>query len=77
MKLSKLTRWLPLGEVPEIDAQALYASMGSGESPRIIDVRTSVEWRKSRIVGAVNIPVTELGSRVWANCHLAAMKPLS
>jgi len=64
MKLSTLKRWLPLGEVPEIDAQALQTAMGSSQPPRILDVRTAVEWRKSRIAGALNIPVTELGSRV-------------
>ncbi len=64
MKLSKLTRWLPVGKVPEVSAQALQTAMGSSTPPRILDVRTAVEWRKSRIAGALNIPVTELGSRI-------------
>lgn len=65
MNLRKLKRWLPVGKVPEIDARALHnAIAGSATPPRILDVRSSIEWRKSRISGAVNIPITALGSQL-------------
>ena len=64
MKLSKVARWLPLGKVTEINAPALHKALGSAKPPRILDVRTAVEWKQSRIAGAVNIPITELGGRV-------------
>jgi rhodanese-related sulfurtransferase len=64
VKLSKLMRWLPFGKVPEIDPQALHASMSGSNPPGILDVRSSGEWEKSRITGAVNVPITELASRL-------------
>ena len=64
MNLSTLTRWLPIGRVPEIKAKALQEALADSNPPRILDVRSNAEWQKSRITGAVNIPITELGSRI-------------
>lgn len=62
--MSKLIRWLPLGRVPEINAQALHKALGSSKPPRIIDVRTASEWEKSRISNAVSVPITELAGQI-------------
>lgn len=51
--------WLPFGRVPEMDAQQLYALLCAGDEPQIVDVRTAMEWRDSRISGARNAPITE------------------
>ncbi len=56
----KLFWWLPFGAVPEIDAQSLHKQLHTADAPQIIDVRTTMEWRHSRIHGAVNVPITEL-----------------
>lgn len=56
--------WWPFGRVPEIDAQALQARLKKRTAPQLIDVRTAVEWRRSRIAGSVNVPVTELELRL-------------
>lgn len=64
MELSKLMRWLPVGKVPEVNARELHEALGGSTPPRILDVRTPVEWRRSCIPGAINISITELGSRI-------------
>lgn len=56
----KMPWWLPFGGVPEIDAHALHARLRDGPAPQIVDVRTEAEWRRSRIAGTVNAPITEL-----------------
>ena len=62
----KLPWWLPFGRVAEIDAQELHARLRGGAPPYLLDVRSPVEWRTSRIAGAVNVPVTELNERLAA-----------
>ena len=56
--------WLPFGRVPEIDAGELYAALDGDRPPVIIDVRTPTEWHRSRIRGAVSVPVHELKRRL-------------
>ncbi len=60
----KLFWWLPFGRVPEMDAQKLYALLQAGDAPQLIDVRTPMEWRDSRISGAINAPITDLKARI-------------
>lgn len=65
MKLSKLLRWLPVGKVPQINARVLHSTNADPSTAvRILDVRSTTEWKKSRISGAVNVPITELGSQL-------------
>ena len=52
--------WLPFGRVPQIPPRELYAKLNGARPPRILDVRTDMEWRNSRIEGAVNTPITSL-----------------
>lgn len=60
----KLFWWAPLGKVPETTPSELRRRLDSETPPQILDVRTRREYRKGHIPGAVNIPVTELRSRV-------------
>ena len=55
--------WFPFGRVPEIHAHDLHAMLQGDSPPQLVDVRTAMEWRTSRIAGAVNAPVTE--RRAW------------
>ena len=60
----KLPWWLPFGEVPEIDGQELQARLQGSPTPQIVDVRTTAEWRRSRIAGAISVSVTKLKDRL-------------
>ena len=57
--------WWPAGDVPEITAQQLHLQLtGDPSAPQVLDVRTAFEWSDSRIAGSINVPVTELKSRL-------------
>ena len=58
MALSGWLKWLPFGKVPEIAPQKLQALL-TQSAVQIIDVRTEEEWRRSRIPGALNLPITQ------------------
>jgi rhodanese-related sulfurtransferase len=74
-QLKKRLWWLPFGHVPEIDADELNALL-SGQAPlTIIDVRSSAEWRRSRIPGAVRVPISELKDSI-ASLRLDAQQPI-
>jgi len=64
----KLPRWLPFGRVSEIDAHDLHARLRGDAPPQVIDVRSGLEWRASRIAGAINVPVTELAGWLSTSC---------
>ena len=74
-KLKKRFWWLPFGHVPEIDADELNAHIISNIPLKIIDVRTSAEWQRSRIHGAVRVPVSELKDRI-AYLQLDVQQPI-
>ncbi len=50
--------------VPTISPEDLHEQRQSGPVPQVLDVRTPEEFRLGHIPGAVNIPHTELGSRI-------------
>jgi rhodanese-related sulfurtransferase len=58
--------WLPFGAVPEISPGDLHARLSSDARLQILDVRTSREWRASRIEGALNAPITSLRAQLAA-----------
>ncbi len=67
MPLDALTRWLPFGAVPEIHARNLAARLADeGESPLLLDVRTTTEHARSRIPGARSVPIHTLAARMDA-----------
>jgi rhodanese-related sulfurtransferase len=74
-RLKKRFWWLPFGHVPEIDADELNALLNGRGPLKIIDVRTSAEWRRSHIPGAVRVPVSELKARI-ASLQLDAQQPI-
>jgi rhodanese-related sulfurtransferase len=63
-RLQKLFWWMPVGRVPELSATELNEILTSGQQLQIVDVRTGTEWHKSRIPGAVNVPIQELRRRL-------------
>ena len=50
--------------VPTLSPDDLYEQRQSGPAPLILDVRTPEEFRLGHIPGSVNIPHTELASRI-------------
>ncbi len=43
---------------------ALLAKLSGDPRPQLLDVRTLVEWRVSRIEGAISAPITSLPARL-------------
>ena len=59
--------WLPFGKVPAVSAQQLDTMRKDGsQAAQLIDVRSGDEWRAGHIAGALNVPVTQLSSRIAA-----------
>jgi rhodanese-related sulfurtransferase len=56
--------WWPFGRVADIAARELQARLQGSTPPQLIDVRSELEWRSSRIAGAVNVPVTDLKAKL-------------
>lgn len=65
-RLKTLFWWLPFGQVPEISAAELNQLIVEENPLQIVDVRTGTEWRRSRISGAVSVPIQELKHRLAA-----------
>jgi rhodanese-related sulfurtransferase len=53
----KLTAWIPLGEVPEVAPRVLAERIAAGEDVQLVDVRSALEHRQSRIAGARSAPI--------------------
>jgi rhodanese-related sulfurtransferase len=75
MSLSKWFKWLPFGSVPEISAQDLQALIQAG-NVQLVDVRTSEEWRRSHIPGAINLPIHHFSKDQVNNLSLQQNKPV-
>ena len=73
--MGKIPWWLPFGHVPSVSATVLFQRFGDHSPPQILDVRTTVEWRRSHIVGSINVPITEL-RRHLTSLELARDKPV-
>ena len=59
--------WLPFGKVPAVSPPQLEAMRKDAtQAAQLIDVRSGDEWRAGHIAGALNVPVTQLGSRIAA-----------
>lgn len=58
--------WLPFGSVPEISGAELALHLSGPEVPVLLDVRTRTEWSQGHIAGALNVPISELRSRLDA-----------
>ncbi|GGP65535.1 rhodanese-like domain-containing protein [Shewanella saliphila] len=59
--LSRLSQWLPFGHVPEMDTKSVYQHLEDNKI-QIVDVRTTLEWEKSHIKGAINLPITHFSA---------------
>lgn len=56
--------WIPFGKVPEISADKLNTLRLDSSQPQILDVRTGLEWRTSRIPGAIHVPITDFSAEL-------------
>ena len=56
--------WVPFGGVPEISAEELHGQLSRAQPPQVLDVRTGLEWKTSRIPGARSAPITSLKSQL-------------
>jgi rhodanese-related sulfurtransferase len=63
-RLKRWLWWVPVGRVPEVAAKALEEARRGPRPPQLLDVRTRAEWRRSRIPGAVNVPIGQLRRRL-------------
>jgi rhodanese-related sulfurtransferase len=62
----RLPWWLPFGRVPEIAPAELAERLGRKPRPQLLDVRTAAEFAGGHLLGAVNLPVTALSTRLDA-----------
>jgi len=68
--------WLPFGKVPAVSPLQFAAMRKDAAQPaQLIDVRSGNEWRAGHIAGALNVPVTQLGSRI-AGLRLDGTRPI-
>jgi rhodanese-related sulfurtransferase len=66
-RLQNLGRWLwwiPFGEVPEVGPRELQGRLAGPTPPQVLDVRTTLEWRRGHIAGAIPVPITALRRRL-------------
>ena len=62
---SKIVKWIPLGNVEEISIEEVNELVKeNSDGIQLLDVRTSMEWKAGHIPGAINVPITELASKV-------------
>ncbi|WP_435186505.1 rhodanese-like domain-containing protein [Halobellus sp. EA9] len=50
--------------VDEITTDELHERIESGDAPQIVDIRDPDEYERGHIPGAVNVPMSELPSRI-------------
>lgn len=75
MSVSRWFKWLPFGSVSEISAQQLQALVLANKV-QLVDVRTQEEWRRSRIAGAVNLPIFQFSQEQVAALALQQNRPI-
>lgn len=56
--------WLPFGRVPEISPDELARWLENGDSPQLVDSRTSMEYENGTIAGARHAPVTGMPASI-------------
>jgi rhodanese-related sulfurtransferase len=59
--LSRLSQWLPFGDVPEMDVNTVFQHL-ENKNIQVVDVRSTLEWDKSHIKGAINLPITHFSA---------------
>ncbi|MDD8059244.1 rhodanese-like domain-containing protein [Shewanella metallivivens] len=59
--LSRLSQWLPFGDVPEMDVNIVFKHLENNKI-QMVDVRSALEWDKSHIKGAINLPITHFSA---------------
>jgi hydroxyacylglutathione hydrolase len=54
---------LPLATLPQVTPEELAERLRPGDGVRVIDLRSSDEWRRGHVPGAVHLPLPELSLR--------------
>ncbi len=62
--LDGLRTWNPFGSVPEMAPRDLLEALRGENPPMLLDVRTAIEWERSRIAGAVSVPIFSFAERL-------------
>ena len=70
-----MVSWWPFGRVPEISANELSKALDRGEV-QVVDVRTGVEFRRSRIPGAIHWPITRFSDANLKQLGLDPRRPV-
>jgi len=70
-----LSQWWPFGRVPEMSPEELAQAMENAQV-QVLDVRTGVEHRRSRIPGARHLPITQFSRRRLADLELDPDRPV-
>ncbi|WP_038054467.1 rhodanese-like domain-containing protein [Thioalkalivibrio sp. ALJ1] len=70
-----LSQWRPFGHVPEVKAHDLAQALERGEV-QLLDVRTGLEYRRSRISGACHLPITQLTEKGLDSLGLDPERPV-
>jgi len=70
-----LGKWWPFGRVPEIDARELSAAIARNEL-QLVDVRTGLEFGRSRIAGARHLPITRFTQAELKRLGLDRSRPV-
>lgn len=71
--IKTLFSWLPIGQVPGIEAQQLILNI---DQVQLVDVRTETEFKNSHIAGALNLPITKFTRRNIAALELDSKQPV-
>jgi rhodanese-related sulfurtransferase len=61
MSMRRWLWWLPLGSVPEMEASELDRRR---EEVQVVDVRTTIEFRRGHVPGARSVPIHTLKRRL-------------
>ncbi|AHE98224.1 rhodanese-like domain-containing protein [Thioalkalivibrio paradoxus] len=73
--LDRIRSWWPFGTVPETGAEELRELARSGRV-QIVDVRTRMEFRRSRIPGARHLAITRFTRTGIQSLDLDAARPV-
>ncbi|WP_017940430.1 MULTISPECIES: rhodanese-like domain-containing protein [unclassified Thioalkalivibrio] len=69
------SQWRPFGRVPEMSPENLAQALENAEV-QLLDVRTGVEHRRSRIPGARHLPITQFSEAALSDLELDRGRPV-
>lgn len=70
-----LSEWRPFGRVPEMSPHELAQALEKADV-QLLDVRTGLEHRRSRIPGARHLPITQFSEKKLSALELDPGRPV-